>query len=367
MRRRVPISVGSIFLTMVASAVVAGLWFGPAAAAPQPGEGVNRAVASPVATDAAAALRALAERLLLPQYGRPDQPGVPSIDLLPGRLPGDLPLDPPAAPNSQLIGSAARRADAKPLAWDVVYDAPGKPADLLAFYQGELAGRGWTAAPVGGRMGGFQPTAMPVTNQPFCQQGGGSWLMLSIFPRPGAPNDVRLHIEANSPGPCAGKPGAPPPDRAGPPGYDKLPPLYPPDGVQVFPSGGGGGSGRFTSEATATTDQGVAALEAHFAAQLAAAGWTRTAGGASGPLAWSVWTIPGEGEWQGFLYVLDGPGKDRRDLSVRIVSGTQSGPGPYGPYGPVPAERGPASGSPVPASPEPLRKQPPPVTPTPAR
>lgn len=361
MRRRIPIGVGGIFLTMVAAAVVASLWLGPAAAAPEPGEVAVRVAATPAATGDAAALRTLAERLLLP-YGRPDQPGVPSIDLLPGRLPGDLPVELPAAPNGQLIGSAVRRADAKALNWDVIYDAPGKPADLLAFYQGELAQRGWTAAPVSGRPGGFQPTAMPVANQPFCQQGGGSWLMLSIFPRPGAANDVRLRIESGTPGPCAiGKPGGPPIDRGqGPPGYDKLPPLYPPDGVQVFPSGGGGGSGRFTSEATATTDGGVAALEAHFAGQLAAAGWTRTAGGADGPLAWSVWTIPGEGEWQGFLYVLDGPGKDRRDLAVRIVSGTQSGPGPYGPYGPVPAER-------VPASPVPPQKPPPPPPPTPAR
>jgi hypothetical protein len=66
------------------------------------------------------------------------------------------------------------------------------------------------------------------------------------------------------------------------------------------------------------TDQAVAQLEAHFAAQLSRAGWTRTAGTADDVVGWSAWQLPGEESWRGVLLVLAAFGGSERHLSIRI-------------------------------------------------
>jgi hypothetical protein len=75
------------------------------------------------------------------------------------------------------------------------------------------------------------------------------------------------------------------------------------------------------------TDQPPAALEAHFAAQLAAAGWVRR-GGQTDPLfAWSVWTVPGEPPAGGFLSVRAAEGTDRRECVALIETDEARGGG----------------------------------------
>lgn len=60
-------------------------------------------------------------------------------------------------------------------------------------------------------------------------------------------------------------------------------------------------------------------LEAHFARQLEAAGWSRVTGSADELFAWSSWLVPAvppSSEWHGILIVLaDLPG--RRSFSLR--------------------------------------------------
>jgi hypothetical protein len=73
---------------------------------------------------------------------------------------------------------------------------------------------------------------------------------------------------------------------------------------------------RQTSEAGATTKLSASDLEAQFAQQLAAAGWTKIARSADGPIAWSTWKVPGDGEWRGLLLVNETSG-DRRSLLLR--------------------------------------------------
>jgi hypothetical protein len=100
-------------------------------------------------------------------------------------------------------------------------------------------------------------------------------------------------------------------------GLNKLPALRAPDGVLLRGGmGGSGGNDRQTSEAGATTKLSASDLEAQFAQQLAAAGWTKLAHGADGPVAWSTWKVPGDGEWRGLLLVNETSG-DRRSLLVR--------------------------------------------------
>jgi hypothetical protein len=80
--------------------------------------------------------------------------------------------------------------------------------------------------------------------------------------------------------------------------------------------GGMSGMDRQTSEASATTKLGASDLESQFALQLAAAGWTKVARSADGPVAWSTWKLPGDSDWRGLLLVNE-TGSDRRSLMVR--------------------------------------------------
>lgn len=298
-----------------------------------------------------ALLRELVERLLSPPVPLPTGE-VPRVRLLPGALPPELTFDLPMPPGGRLIGSAVRPAFEKdPRApsgvnVEVVMDAPGTPADVMAFYQSALAERGWSAPPFarGPGGGGFQPTATPASAA-FCQGESGPWLSMNVFPRETGPSDVRVSVNTGSPGPCSG-PRVPPGVHLGPPpGFELLPPLFAPRAVRLYGSGimsgpgGPEGPGRWFSDATAETDMPVADLEAHFARQLEAAGWTRLGGRMDGPLTWSTWAVPGEGDWQGFLYVLEGPGPNRRSLHVEVASASAQ-EGPFPRAVPVPAVPG---------------------------
>jgi hypothetical protein len=157
--------------------------------------------------------------------------------------------------------------------------------------------------------------------------------MLGVTPLAAGVNDVRITLNG-TPGPCT-LPTAPPSVPAGPPGANLIPRLQPPDGV-TLQSGGGpgptGGPDSWSSQAVALTDKSVGELEAFFARQLQGAGWTRVDGQATGPVAWSLWQVPGEGGWQGFFVVLNGPGENRRLLSVRVDSApANQGTGDRGP------------------------------------
>jgi hypothetical protein len=194
---------------------------------------------------------------------------------------------------------------------------------------------------------------------PYCQTATGPWLSLAVYPGTGTTSDVHLAVNS-SPGPCAVQ-AAPISHPAFPRAAELLPRLTPPPGVQLMQTGGSGtgGANRWSSEAAAETSRGAAELEAHFAQQLAAAGWTRQAGRADGPLAWSAWAVPEEGDWRGLLLVADWPTADRRWLSVRVESPSISS----GDVGYI-TSFGSASAVPVPATGEPGRPPTPPPLPT---
>jgi hypothetical protein len=272
-------------------------------------------------------LRELVMRLLAPP-----SPGASAgqVQIFPGALPPGLPLDLPLPPNSRLVGSVVRPSfppGPPPIApsgesFDIVLDVPGDPVDVVTFYREAFSGLGWTQpglfAPFSG---GFLPSFGPTSSAGFCQSAQGPWLNVTVYPREDAPNDTRIHVDTGNPGPCAGPPVPPPPGP--PPGAAVMPPLAPPPGVQVLPRGSGGEDGSWESRAIAVTDMSVADLEAFYAAELEQAGWTRTDGDAKGPLAWSTWDVPGEGQWQGFLYMLAGPGEKQRSLYLSTTSASQ--------------------------------------------
>ena len=66
-----------------------------------------------------------------------------------------------------------------------------------------------------------------------------------------------------------------------------------------------------------------------------AAGWARVKGRADDVIAWSSWTLPGEGAWRGMLLVLAPFGAEERSLSLRIESSDREADGPGYGVGPM--------------------------------
>jgi hypothetical protein len=302
-------------LRLAPAALVVGLIAAPA------GPGLAATQPAVSAQPGPSAALALAERLLAP----PGPPGyAPKATLLPGALPDVDAIEAlPIPRGATLVGSLARDGNAKMgpgTSYEVVLDAPGGATELLGFYKRELAARGWDTQHDGSGYPatGFQPT-LQSAHALFCKASSGPWLNLSVWPRQGAPADVRLYVETASPGPCGmagrGGPGGMPSEMAA------MPALYPPDGAVLQM----GGPGRWTSEAVAETALGVADLEAHFARQLEAAGWSRQAGAAAAgaPVAWSTWR---KDDWRGVLYAAEGAA-DRKQLRFEIESTAGGGPG----------------------------------------
>src|SRR5437879_1755791 len=263
----------------------------------------------------------LASRLLAPSY-LPDG-GTYEVKLFPTQLPPDPKIDLPQPAGARLVGSALRLHNGTAASLDAVIDVPVGTSDVAGFYDRELGKLGWSPAPNRGptSQGGFIQ-AFPGISRMYCKGEQPPWYSVNIFTPPATPIDVRAHVEFTNPcvpagtsymGPCSAQPQG---VQVGG-GLNKLPALKAPDGV-VLRGGMGGMSGndRQSSEAGATTKLSASDLEASFAQQLAAAGWTKLAHGADGPVAWSTWKIPGDGDWRGLLFINE-TGSDRRSLTVR--------------------------------------------------
>jgi hypothetical protein len=274
-------------------------------------------------------LAELAARLISPPYPMPDG-STQTVTLHPGALPPNTGFDLPVPTGAHLVGSVLRQRTGANPSFDVVLDVKGGADDVTSFYERELAKKGLTPPQVPQQMqpGGFQGTVGPAKGSMFCKGDGLPYVSVSVFSRPNAANDVRVHFEpAQSASaqqfvgsPCSQK-GGPPPNMAA----QRLPVLRAPDGVQLQAMGSSMGGPRQQSEAVATTSRSAAELESFFAQQLVAAGWTRVAGGANPPLAFSTWKVPGDGDWQGVLIVIEMPAKDRRSLMLRAESPTGFG------------------------------------------
>lgn len=263
------------------------------------------------------ALRELAERLL----GHPHPEGVISIELFVQRLPESLQPDLPLPAGARLWGSQLRRLAGNPALMEAVLDVDGEPSLVLDEYETELTAAGWSMFEgFGPPHGGFVGAGMGEGR--LLQLGGaGPVLALSAVARNDAPTDLRIRLDWEM---ARHRPTGP---RGMPPGAELLPPLRPPAGVTMRGPSGSGGSGRWTSETTLQTERPVAELEAHFAAQLARVGWTRTAGNTDGVVGWSAWQLPGDEGWRGVLLVLAAFGPTEPFVSLRIERRESDEPG----------------------------------------
>lgn len=278
------------------------------------------ALAQPVPVERTNQLRELAERLLSPRYSNPLGQQT-AIQLLVGQLPSNLPLKLPIPPGATLLGSSVRSQGNQKLAGaDIILDAPGTAEEVLSFYQKELQTQGWKAQtnfPGGPGEFGFQPNSVLV-NEVFCKGSTGPLLGISIDPQSTGPSQVRINLETNQ-NSCAHLSS---PNPRPYPDMQRIPLLYAPKGATIQSLGGGGTGDRWSSDAVAETNLSAVQLEEHFAQQLKQAGWQQTASGDNPSLAWSTWTLPGEGKWQGFLYALRPPGAKGVSLRVQVESAT---------------------------------------------
>ncbi len=257
--------------------------------------------------------RRLAERLLA--FPNPDGT-LPSVQLLPGRLPDDSLLRVPLAANSTVIGTSIRWQRQGPPHIDVVLSVPREVPDILAFYERELGQLGWNPAawPSHSAPGGFISSGVGRPHY-FSRGEDGPILVLSLAGQEDGHTEVRVRTQDPFP-----KSDWARMSRL----RESVPVLRPPVGVQLWGDGGGGSEHRWTSEAVAQTEMSPAELESHLARQLIGAGWTRVEQGACGPMACSTWIVPGEEGWYGLLVVAEAPGKARRAILLKVDSGTRT-------------------------------------------
>ena len=242
--------------------------------------------------------------------------------LFTGDQPEDLSTQLPVPEGMTVVGGIVRSGlrHGEPET-EVVIDAPVSAEAVVETYRRvmrseEWAGRGWTEQVWDpDREGGF--ASRPVIERAtFCRSRRGPALIVGAHDREDAPTDVRLIlIPAGRHTPCAPKAHG---DRGL---FSIIPRLTPPPGAYSVDGGGGGGTDSEHTSAALETDLSPGEVSAHYAAQLAYAGWTRTGEGSDGPLAWSAWEVPGEDgeQWSGLFFALKLPGaRDLYELRVSI-------------------------------------------------
>jgi hypothetical protein len=255
-------------------------------------------------------LRELAGRLL----AHPGPEGSRTVELFLAELPPDAPADLIVPRDLDLLGSLARRRDGELTGIEVILDGTKPVSVFLGGYEQDLESHGWRRfehphRQPGGFDAGFHvgPTAI------FVNETAVSAIWIAARHVEGGRTEVGLRYDRENAADMMSNTSGPGPE---PPGWDVLPELRPPPGIRLQPQGSHGGGGSWTSEARAQTEMPVPELEAHFAKQLAAAGWRRIAGAADETTGWSSWGVPGPGNRLGFLLVLS-PIPGWRTLLVR--------------------------------------------------
>ncbi len=136
----------------------------------------------PTASPDAGLLRHLALALL---GGVPQAPGA-TTTLLVGRLPDDVGLTLPLPEGASVVGSLTRRvADGFGDETDVIVDAPGTPAAVLAAFRRELRALGWR-----------EPVVADGAGAPIgvCRDRSPTRLVIGVGARADGGNDVHLQL-----------------------------------------------------------------------------------------------------------------------------------------------------------------------------
>jgi hypothetical protein len=247
-------------------------------------------------------LRELATRLLafrFPSMARENEQE--SARLLVGELPPDLPLALPVPEGAHIFGAFVGGQTI--IALDTELDADA----VLAFYGERMAALGWGEQdPSGGGRGGFVHSfarSSPMMN--FSQQEGGPVFTVMAGWAPDGHSTVKItfHPEGD---------GFAPRQRQQRDIMSVFPAIRPPKRAWQTPQGGGGSLDAVNALARLECDLDLAAVAPHYRAELERGGWQLTGSGASGPVAWSLWTFHDDEEgtdWTAALLILDRPAR----------------------------------------------------------
>lgn len=253
---------------------------------------------------------ALVQELALRLLTYPADQRTRNPQLLPGQLPPNLPVETPLPPDSRVVGSLIRG----PYFTEIVADTALSPEQVITFYVEKLTANGWNKPDTfPGHMGGFAPT-IPGRNNLFCKGPHGPSLSIQAFISPADEKitNFRLNLDTNSRNsPCAQLAKQRAYSEKGP-----IPNLTTPPESRQESRGGGGGSGRWYSEAYLETDLNLTTIAAHYATQLDKAGWKRLDEGQNGPVAWQRWTFVDEQneEWKGLFFIVKEAANPRQHL-----------------------------------------------------
>jgi hypothetical protein len=203
----------------------------------------------------------------------------------------------------------------EPWGIEAVFDAHGAASELLASYESLVLSRGWSIYEPELVPKGFTSGIAVAPSREFRMDNQGAILRIIVGGRQHMSADVRLRVDWETPRRRPGPSGGPPPSA------ERMPILRLPVGVPLSPdASGGAGEHRWYSYATAETATPVSALAEHLAGQLVEIGWTRIAGDSGEGATWSSWRLPGEGDWRGFLLVLEAFSPQERSLFLYIKS-----------------------------------------------
>ena len=313
----------------------------------------------------------LAERYVGQQYGYGSSggPQQPTLRLLPGRTPDGTSLDFVVPAGGRLIGSVVRSYDptsnlpygaypypSQTTTVDVFLDLPGDVDTAADQVEAALSARGWVAPPInpgggyGGSRSGFQQPPFTV-NRNLCRSDGSDGVTMSVVSpaRSSPPSGMnRVRLTTGNTGMCnlltrsfSLPPGASTPFDSDSPititiptppfptaARNPIPALTAPEGADLrtssVPMPMTPYSRNYSSIATVSTAMSASALADWFGAQLRDGGWEWTSGGADGPLAWSLWRVPGDEDLLGILTAVDTPAEGERAVAVQVYSSNPS-------------------------------------------
>src|SRR5579859_2839439 len=219
-----------------------------------------------------------------------------------GGLPTPMPFDLPLEPQTVILGSIVRKNSLRGEVL-ILLDVSAPAAEIVAFYQTELAKQGFTPWHPGGPQT-FQPASQADL---FCQRDKGIQLELDAYGSPDRPTDVRLAYDTN---PLVFSCNEDVPDTTT---YAQslLPNLtLPGDVVLLGTSSGSGYDGWGYSQQDILTSDSPTNLDLFLRPQLQKAGWQLVAESQTDPVAWSKWKVtdPKGFVWSGVLIITAGQG-----------------------------------------------------------
>ncbi len=257
----------------------------------------------------------LTRHLLSDMFGRGQR--WQDVHLHPERVPNDLPIVFSSLPRSQILGSSEWISQGLVV---IVATTDVSPDDILDVYRAHFHEHDWRDQGRSSVPAGFAATG--IESAAFVLPYGAMRTVVEVNHGPEGTTDVRLivhrHLE-DLPRAADDTSLSTRRDSRGGAlsfGVARLPEMAPSAGDSQVYVGGTIGEDITHELAELWSARPLLEIHAHYAQQLAYAGWVEGETGTDAALAWSTWTVPGEGKTdvQGRLLVLRSPFEAHRYL-----------------------------------------------------